>query len=201
MNTPAHLLLNLALLQSQRLEPQTHSLQSTRTGWWIAAGALLPDLPMFGFFLWQTAWVGAPQELIWGDLYFRESWQNLFDVFNSVPLALLGLAISLKLSRRGPALLFASVLLHCALDLPLHHDDGHAHFQPLSNWRFQSPVSYWDPRHLGWIGAGFETIVVLGSSIALRARSKRRWLRAVLVGLCVLSVGGYTAGYVLRMFS
>jgi len=35
--------------------------------------------------------------------------------------------------------------LHALFDFPLHHDDGHRHFWPFSEFRFDSPVSYWDP--------------------------------------------------------
>lgn len=39
--------------------------------------------------------------------------------------------------------------VHCLIDLPVHHDDAHRHFFPFSEYRFFSPVSYWDPQHFG----------------------------------------------------
>ena len=38
-------------------------------------------------------------------------------------------------------------LLHLVLDFPLHAGDGRPHFWPLSDWVFESPVSYWDSTH------------------------------------------------------
>jgi hypothetical protein len=198
VNTPAHLVVNLALLSSSRLSRTPgEDTPLPNAGAWIAFGAVLPDAPMFGFFLWQTLVVGASQDLIWGEAYFRESWQIFFDLFNSIPLALAGLAIALLTGARRFALLFASVLLHCAFDLPLHHEDAHAHFLPLSSWHFESPVSYWDPKRLGQLGAGFELGVVLLSSFQLWRRTSRKGARAALALLCVLYVAGYVGFYAL----
>lgn len=204
MNTPAHVLLNLAVLSTSRLardtaaEGHANPENSARAGIWITAGAVLPDAPMFLFFLWQRAVLGEPHSVIWSEAYFRDSWQLFFDLFNSIPLALLGLALSLWASRRrsmfrGWALLCASVLLHCVVDLLLHHDDAHAHFLPFSAWHFESPVSYWDPRHNGRIGGGAELIVVFLCSARLWRASHAFWPRALLASVCVLSVAGYAA--------
>src|SRR5215510_11028895 len=137
MHTPTHLLLNAAVLDRGPLRG---------TLWPILMGALVPDLPMFGFFAWQVAVLHTPQAQIWGVEYFRPGWQVLFDLFHSIPVAALGLGLAWRLrSPRGMAF-FASVLLHCAVDLGTHNDDAHRHFLPLSGWRFASPLSYWDPR-------------------------------------------------------
>ena len=122
MNTPAHLVVNLALLAGG--ERRVHARA-------VAVGALLPDLPIFLFFLWESIVRGSSQALIWGELYFRPAWQDFFDVFNSIPFAVLGLTVALALRRRGAALFFASVGMHVLFDLPLHHDDAHRHFLPL----------------------------------------------------------------------
>lgn len=75
--------------------------------------------------------------------------------------------------------LFAlAALLHLAGDLPVHATDAHRHFWPLTDWRFVSPVSYWDPAHggqwfswvegtLGLVCTG--AIVVRFRSVAVRA--------------------------------
>ena len=72
---------------------------------------------------------------------------NFFDVFNSVPFMVVGLSISYYRKSKLALLFFSSMLLHVLGDIFLHHDDAHGHFFPLSNWRFMSPVSYWDPNH------------------------------------------------------
>ena len=162
MNTPTHAILGLALLPKQDK--------------WGGAGAIvlggfLPDLPMFGFYAYQKL-IGTPEREIWGDHYFRDSWQLLFDVFNSFPLFIGLLLVSWWAGWQGPffqwmGLLSASALLHLACDLPVHFDDSHRHFLPFSNWRFQSPVSYWDPRHYGRQFATLEALLALGLSIWL----------------------------------
>ncbi len=50
------------------------------------------------------------------------------------------------------------------MDLPVHHDDGHRHFFPLSDWRFASPVSYWDPEHYGRIVGTAEAVFVVAGA-------------------------------------
>jgi len=70
----------------------------------------------------------------------------------------------------------ASMALHCLVDLPLHREDAHAHFWPLTSWRFLSPISYWDPRHGGSFFLAFELALLLAAPFVLRRRS-RAWGR------------------------
>jgi hypothetical protein len=186
MNTPAHALAALALLA--RGEDRRHA-------WPIFLGATLPDLPIFGFFVWQHFVLATPGPQIWDTEYFRAGWQDLFDVFNSVPIALAVLLLATALHRRAAALMAAAMLLHFGLDLPLHHDDGHRHFFPFSDWRFASSVSYWDPRHHGAWGAALEVGVVLAASAALWRRGVPAWGGALLAITCALSLVGYVAFY------
>ncbi|MFN0043423.1 MAG: hypothetical protein ACKVSF_09450, partial [Alphaproteobacteria bacterium] len=71
-------------------------------------------------------------------------------------------------------------LLHIAGDFPLHIDDAHAHFWPLSDWRFRSPVSYWDARHYGQLWAPFEAALAVAMIAVLWRRYDARWVRAAL---------------------
>ena len=82
MNTPAHAILGLAALGRGR-RPDWN--------WPILLGSLAPDLPMFGFYLWQRLVLGQPERRIWEAEYFRADWQLFFDLFNSAPAAMLGL--------------------------------------------------------------------------------------------------------------
>lgn len=188
MNTPAHLVVNLAVLAGGARRPHARE---------VAVGALLPDLPMFGFFLWERLVLGTPDRTIWAVSYFEPTWQACFDLFNSIPLAAVGLLTALLLKRPGPALLCASMLLHCLLDLPLHREDGHRHFFPLSDWRFMSPVSYWDPRHRGAMGAGLETLALCAACALLWRRHPRLAVRVLLAALAALVVAGWVAFYAL----
>ena len=183
MNTPAHAIFNLAIL-GRRNHPEWNPL--------IIWGALIPDLAMFGFYaLLKLAHI--PESQIWREEYYRPFWQNVFDFFNSIPLALVGLAVALYFSRTGIALLFGSVVLHCLEDLPLHVDDGHRHFWPFSQFRFESPVSYWDPNHYGNIAASIELGLVWIASIYLFRRVRSPITKALLIlsSVLPLAVGLY----------
>ncbi|WP_353258691.1 hypothetical protein [Prochlorothrix hollandica] len=165
MNTPAHVSLSLLCLgrcdRANTLTP-------------LVIGSLLPDAPMFLFYGIEKV-RGIPEEIIWGESYFADRWQNFFDIFNSFPLMLLGLALTTWGVSRWGQLLFGSMIIHGLGDLPLHNDDGHRHFFPFSNWRFASPVSYWDPDHHGLIVTALEMALMLGSWIFLwRAYDSRR---------------------------
>ena len=185
MNTPAHLVVNLAVLGRGAPEGAMR---------WVAAGALLPDLPMFAFYAWQRLVVGSVDSHIWSVAYFEPVWQRLFDAFNSVPIfAALGLA-ALALRQSGPAWMCASVLLHALGDAFVHREDGHRHLWPLADWRFESPVSYWDTAHHGALGAGVETLLVFASAGLLWSGAGRRW-RWLLLFLCGLSATGWLAFY------
>ena len=70
LNTPAHALLAVASLAGGRRRPFTR---------YALLGAVLPDLPMFGFYLWQRGVVGLPESQIWREAYFRANWQLVFD--------------------------------------------------------------------------------------------------------------------------
>ena len=171
MNTPTHAILNLAFL-GHKEQPSWNPL--------IIWGALIPDLAMFGFYaLLKFQGISEPQ--IWGTEYYRPFWQDVFDLFNSIPLAVIGIAVMLHFKRTGWALLFGSIVLHCLEDLPLHVDDGHRHFWPLSNFRFESPISYWDPDHHGAAVAGVEYALVLFASWRVWKLLRSHWMRALLI--------------------
>ncbi len=152
MNTPAHVILNLFVLGRKEIPRHQGA---------ILAGAILPDAPMFFFYFIEKVVRGVPEYLIWSHDYYLEPWQNFIDCFNSLPFIALGLFVAWKTQSRAAQLFFVSMILHVCGDLPLHHDDAHRHFFPFSNWRFESPVSYWDPSHYGHIVTGLEILAVL----------------------------------------
>jgi membrane-bound metal-dependent hydrolase YbcI (DUF457 family) len=101
----------------------------------------------------------------------------------------------LWLRRRAAAAFFASIILHCLFDLPIHREDAHRHFVPLSDWRFVSPISYWDPAYYGAWVAFAELSALLAGSFTLWRRYPRRGVRAVLTGLCVVYAIGWGVFY------
>ncbi len=158
MNTPGHAVVNLLVLGHR----DRASLFAP-----IALGAILPDLPMMLFYLYQKTWLQAPERTIWTESYNELEWQALFDIFNSLPL--LAIVALIAYAMKSPRLVafFASMMLHAVCDLSLHHNDAHRHFFPFSEWRFASPVSYWDPLHYGAIVSSIEIVVVILGAVWL----------------------------------
>ena len=167
MNTQTHLLLASAVLGRGATRRQHAG---------ILMGALTPDLSIFALAAVAVA-TGMSGEAVWEGAYWSEPWQTLSAISNSVPLWAAGLAVSSWLRRRALVLLFAAGLLHLAFDLPLHADDAHRHFWPLSDWRFHSPVSYWDPAHHGRVASLVEAAGGLTLVSVLWRRHGARWVR------------------------
>jgi len=164
VNTQTHILLAAALLAGpSKSVPNTNGQQgisrtrSRTVNLAVLLGAVLPDLSLF--FMWGQAKArGIPDSIIWEELYFSPFWQEVGAITNSIPI-FAGIAIIgfIMVGREwltqhphfyakgiGFALLFLGLaaLTHCLSDLPLHVDDGHTHFWPISNWIYSSPVSY-----------------------------------------------------------
>ena len=112
----------------------------------ILFGAVLPDLSIFVLFFWARA-QDISQARIWRELYWQEPWQILSAISNSFPIWTLALLIGLVARSKVVMVLAGAVLIHLVLDFPVHADDAHKHFWPLTDWRFHSPLSYWDPSH------------------------------------------------------
>lgn len=185
MNTPAHIALNLVLLGRRERLDETLV---------IAVGSALPDLTMLTFYFWEKVIRHVPEPLIWSREYHDTAWQAIFDGIHSVPLLLIALVVSFYLGGRRPLLLFAAMILHSLEDLPLHHADAHRHLFPLSEWRFHSPVSYWDPSHYGHITAPLEGLL-FGLCCLLLARRATSSHARLFLGLLVLVYALYW-GYV-----
>ena len=163
MTTPAHAVLNLLVLGRK----ESAHLQGA-----IIAGAVVPDVPMFLFYFYEKVIRGTPEWTIWTHTYFQDNWQNFFDLFNSLPLIGVCLLFTVSFTYRAWSLFLFSMALHAVCDLLLHHDDGHRHFFLLSDWRFESPVSYWDPNHYGEIIAPLEGLfAVVGCIVLFRSAS------------------------------
>ncbi|WP_432255882.1 cobalamin biosynthesis protein CobQ [Limimaricola sp. AA108-03] len=180
MNTPAHLIFGAAAFG----RPGRPAVTSA-----ALLGGLAPDLSLYLMVAWARSVGDVPARTIFGEYYFSDAWMSVFAVDNSFPIW--GALLALAIWRRWPVLIaFAGAgLLHLALDLPLHGADARPMFWPLSDWRFVSPLSYWDRSHhagiIGPLEAGLS--VVLTSFMLWRFRSLV--LRAGLVLLLVAELG------------
>ena len=116
-------------------------------------GGLAPDLSLYLMGGWHLLIAGTEARVVFGELYYSDTCQAVFAIDNS--FLIWGAVLTLALWRRWmPLVAFTGAgLLHIALDFPLHAGDGRPHFWPLSDWVFDSPISYWDRSHYaGWVG-------------------------------------------------
>ncbi len=181
MDTTAHIVTNL-LVQNRASRPQLFLL--------IVAGAIIPDLPIIIFYAWESWFAGSSELEIWTSRYYLPGWQNFIDLFNSIPLIAAGLLGSLYFRLQWPLVMLSGMALHVLFDLPLHNDDAHRHFFPFSDWRFISPISYWDPNHHGDIMRLAQIVLVTCGLIWLWIKNACHGIRAG-----VLTLGFIYAGY------
>ena len=152
MNTPTHAALNFLVLGRKPAAPRA----------WIVLAAVLPDVPMFVFFLYEARVRGESMQRIFGEIYFQPAWQTTFDGFHSIPLfVLLGLWFLWRRQRTGQ-LFAASLLLHSLVDWPTHLEDAHAYFWPIWRQPLRGFVSYWHPGSRFWLLELF----ICGSALA-----------------------------------
>ncbi|WP_306116468.1 MULTISPECIES: cobalamin biosynthesis protein CobQ [unclassified Roseovarius] len=171
MNTPAHLIFAAAAFARPHERPRTIA---------ALAGALAPDLSLYLMAGISLFVLGYSPGYVFDTLYFSDAWQMVFKIDNSFILWGIGLGLAWWF-RSTTAMVFAGAgLLHLAFDFPLHHDDGRAHFWPLSDWVFHSPVSYWDRQHYGDIVGPIEMLVSFGFCILLFFRFGSLRSRAVI---------------------
>jgi hypothetical protein len=163
-------------------------------------GSVVPDLPMYAIYGSLKVY-GVNDLIIFGFLY----WQNWWQVANAIGHnfwlwggILLG-AILMR-ERRSltaasidawdvPIILSASALLHTAIDFLCHREDAHMSFWPVTNWKFISPVSYWDPSHYGHVFQAFETLLGLLFAIILFLRFRNTLIRILLGAIALLYIG------------
>ena len=180
MNTPTHVLLSVAALSRRGQDDRPTYLGAA------VLGAIVPDAPMYVFYAVEKLVVGSSEREIWTTRYFMPGWQDFFDLFNSAPIVALGALVTWWTRQRGWYVFFLSMLLHIACDLPLHHDDGHRHFWPLTDWRFESPVSYWDVNHFGRAAATAELVLFIGCYVWSMIKHRGLVTRTALTTLLVV---------------
>jgi hypothetical protein len=182
MNTPSHAILNLTLL-GKTVYPDANLI--------IVFGGILPDIPIFIFYGWAKFIAKMPDSKIWSEAYYDPIVQDIVALFHSIPLAVIGLVIAIFFEWKMIQVLCLSLILHSLLDLPVHNDDAHRHFFPFSNYRFISPISYWDPQHYGNIVAFVEIVLVfIGTILSFSIVNS-----PIGKGLMILVNGFYIFGY------
>ena len=168
--------------------------------WWHIflawVGGFAPDASIFLMVVYSRL-VNGPGVDLWnnpGGLYWQEPWQTYSAISNSFPLwgavLLCGLLLyrySVKHKPLGVVILIFGIgyFLHISVDFVTHADDAHVQFWPFSDWRFNSPVSYYQREYYGQIFSVLEMIMGL-SIVAYLVLKFRRWpvrIAAVLMAI------------------
>ena len=144
--------------------------------WALGLGSVAPDLPLYvlsfgGIWYFGTYKQMPRQEVgehIFHNLFYNDPiWLTLHNFLHSPTMLFMLVGACLVLGkwptfRRGSLFFLASCSLHCLVDIATHNDDGPLLFFPFNwNFRFSSPVSYWDPDHHGVGFMVFEGILDL----------------------------------------
>ncbi len=181
MNTTTHILFAEAVFRRKTIG---------RSGWAAAAGGLLPDA-FIGVFLVSAAVQDVSRDDLWDVEYFKEPWATIGAISNSFFLwgilaigALVGIVAGtsdpVKAKSKIVAVFAASGLSHVVFDFLTHADDAHQHLWPISDWRFFSPVSYWDPAHNSHWVMPLEGILILACVVVLWRQISSTAMRVVL---------------------
>ncbi|WP_420862614.1 cobalamin biosynthesis protein CobQ [Algirhabdus cladophorae] len=179
MNTPAHLIFGLAAFSKK------HQME---TIFGALIGAMLPDVSLYLMAGVSIFLLDISPQIVFRDLYFSPQWQQVFAVDNSFILWGIGFAFALWGRVPWAIALTGAALLHIALDFPLHMEDARAHFWPLTDWKFISPVSYWDNNHHGALIGGIEMALCAAMAIILWRRFTEIWVRASVAVLMTLEL-------------
>ena len=185
MTTPSHLLYNLALLGKKG---------ERNINMAVVFGAIFPDSAVWVFFLIMGVLKNTPHQILWGDMYFNSWWNHIFNLFHSFWLLPLLLVISLYFKKRVLAYFFGSALLHAVTDFFVHARDAYAHFWPFSEWRFHSPISYWDRNYYGdYVGVLEFALCVIAAYVIYKRVDTKKWQYVMLV-VMALEVGMVAMG-------
>ncbi len=155
-------------------------------------GSVIPDAFIYVVALGWTLFSAEPMSRLWDEVYFDPPMQSIASAFNSIPiyalLALLGYIY--RRTKAGIIILFLSLaaLLHISMDLPVHAHDAYAHFWPITQWKFHSPISYWEPHlHAHWVGF-IETAIALGAAWMIARRFEKTWITVLMLILAILYI-------------
>lgn len=164
-----------------------------------ALGGLIPDLPMFTIIA-GLRMAGYPLSDIFGRIYWEHWWQVSNAIGHSFLLWGIILTICFIAKNRtwsGIGLAVSgSALIHSMIDFLCHRNDGHMHFWPLSQWRFQSPVSYWDANHYGLQFSLFEAASGFALAIVLWQRYGK-WPVRIVLAICMAAYVAVPAFFIL----
>jgi len=172
MNVPAHLIFGAAAFG----KPGNRAVTTA-----AVLGSFAPDVSLFVMAGWSLFIAGISPEIVFGQYYFGDRWQAVFAVDNSFIFWGIGLGLAVR-AHHGVLIAFAGAgLMHLGFDFLLHNSDARIQFWPLSDWKFFSPLSYWDSRYYANIVSPVEVGVTLALAVVLFRRFKSLFGRVLIV--------------------
>tara|TARA_B100000745_G_scaffold199280_1_gene131432 strand:+ start:803 stop:1390 length:588 start_codon:yes stop_codon:yes gene_type:complete len=148
-------------------------------------GGILPDIAIYFFFSYYKLIMSAPTNLIWSELYFSSAWTPIFTLAHSFILWLVLLIVSRLYKKRWLFWLSIGAFTHSVTDFFVHNTDAYAHFWPFFNWKFFSPLSYWDPNYYGEFVSRLDSFFVLLLLLFLFRRYQSTTVRLSLALLAI----------------
>ncbi|MEM8878316.1 MAG: hypothetical protein AAGD23_10650 [Pseudomonadota bacterium] len=195
MMTPTHMMLAAALFSRPGAAARNTA---------ALVGGLIPDLGIYVLWIWSKL-AGIPEWQVWREIYWQPPWKTSVNLGHSVVVYVVALALLFVfVARLDRHRLMAGTLgvvtifllagfSAAATDFPVHNDDAHPPFWPISLWTFESPVSYWDPAHFGREFGLFEIGLGIALAVVLWLRHSNIWARVAigLAGVSYLAVPAY----------
>ncbi len=163
-------------------------------------GSFIPDASLYAMAGTHLFILDTPPQIVFGELYYSDSWQAIFRIDNSIVLWGIALIVAIMLKSKVAFALCGAAMLHLLLDFPLHNDDARAHFWPITDWKFLSPVSYWDDQYFGHIVSPIEIATAIAVCVWLMIRFTGRWMRG-LIGLLLALQTAAAIATVVRFIS
>lgn len=152
---------------------------------WFAVGGVAPDVGLTLLTAGAAIWLPRSRDMslqeameyAFNTLFFEDRvWIAVSNTLQS-PVVLVVILVIAKLTASPRLMAFAAgCLLHATMDVAVHHDDGPLLFFPFDwNYRFESPLSYYDRDHYGAIVAPIDmAITVIGGGFLARQWWKHR---------------------------
>ncbi len=186
MITPSHLIYSWALAKITAQKPANPAEKHRVTAFIL--GALLPDIPVYVFFLVCGVMLGYNHNQLWDDMYFNSGWSVAFTLSHSLLLWPLLYLVAKYKKWFWVQWLSLSALFHIVVDFCVHTEDAYKHFWPLTDWRFISPISYWDSASYGqYVGMGDAILILILLTYLVKKYSQSR-LRLIVYTLFILSL-------------
>ena len=182
MNTPAHLIIGAAVFGRRDARLVT---------WCALLGGFLPDLSLYAMAGWSLFVMDLSPQRVFDELYYSDAWQQVFAVDNSFILWGIALLVAVWRKSGWAVALCGAAFLHLCLDFPLHNHDARMHFWPVSDWKFISPISYWEGARGGDIVGAIEIVLVAVLTVYLMRMLRDLWLRLVIGILALLQIAPF----------